>query len=122
MKHLLLLTMFFSFSAFAENYTLSWTDPVEREDDSALARSEISHFTARDANTNAVIIDVIDAALNEIVHNFTKGSHDIVMTATDTDGLESVYSPTVSILSSYNSGYANPPKPLTFQMTKTPPP
>ena len=98
MKYLLPpLLLLLSFNVFAEQHKLTWTEPDQREDNSVLLRADISHFIVRNAGDASIVVPNIAGTLNEFIHDFPTGTHNVVMTTVDTDGRESVFSQIVTI-------------------------
>lgn len=112
-KSILALSLILPFAVNAEQQKLTWMEPNQREDNSVLPRDEISHFIVRNAADASIVVPNIAGTLNEFVHDFPTGTHNIVMTVVDTEGRESVFSPIVTINS------ATSPKSVTnFQSTR----
>ena len=107
MKHLLsLLLLLLSFNVFAADASLTWVAPVEREDNTAFAETEIAEFrvyygiatgdyqttvSVSRPDANAVTPESLTLTLP------TGFTYFFVVTTVDLDGRESMYSTEVSI-------------------------
>lgn len=80
------LTMFVSKIANAEEVTISWNPPIERENNSPLPLSDIASFNIYNAADNTDVVTGIANTITSIVHDFPFGTHNLVMTAVDTEG------------------------------------
>lgn len=95
MKRILLLVLLLSasFSAGAEWWSLDWTNPIAREDNTLY-----DHVT-EGANThimNAKDGSIYKTMLPDVTHyeeNFPPGCYSVALTAEDVDGRVSSYSP-----------------------------
>lgn len=80
---------------------VSWTAPSEREDGSPLSLSEIASFHiyyGSEAGDYQNQIDIDDpSAASAQVEELPSGTYYLVVTAVDTDGRESLYTPEIVI-------------------------
>lgn len=109
MKKLITIAfLLLSFSAWADgDLTFTWTAPTEREDTTPLPVSEIGGFKIYGNNQ---VIDVpIGTATTHTQNYIGRGMTEFMMTAYDTDGLESNMSLPVMINLS-----APPKEPINF--------
>ncbi|MBL4711323.1 MAG: VCBS domain-containing protein [Gammaproteobacteria bacterium] len=101
-SHIVSITLFgVNESNTTANLTLSWTAPSEREDNSAIALSEIAGYkifygATQGDYTNSVNIND-NTATDYTFSNFSAGTYYFVITTIDTDGRESQYSSGVNI-------------------------
>ena len=87
-----LLLFLISFSALADDLTISWDSPTTREDGSALPLEEIDSYTLShsidDVAQPLITTDQNSYTLNDVQN----GTHVFRVLTTDTDGLASPYS------------------------------
>jgi hypothetical protein len=79
----------------AGSFTLRWTEPVSRVDNTALFITEIASFSIHYGTSPGIYpnsIDVDNTAQTLTVNDLPEGTYYVVMTTIDTDGLESTYS------------------------------
>lgn len=94
-----LFIMALAAAASAEEHRLIWDAPIDRENGEAITLEDIDHFDIYNAADGTDVILDIPKNVTEIVHDFPFGPHRLVMTTTDIDGRESVYSNIVEISS-----------------------
>ena len=86
-----------SFTAVAEQHEVSWTAPDQREDNSPLTPAEIAGFNVLNALDGTPFVLAVPGSATSVIYDFPFGQHKVVVTATDTDGRESVYSQIITI-------------------------
>ena len=102
MNYLLpLILLLASFNAYATGIHIGWIAPTEREDATAISLSELGGFkiyygTAPDMYNDSISINDNTATTYALLvpNGFT---YHIVVTAIDTEGRESLYSPAIAV-------------------------
>lgn len=80
-------------TASSGSVQITWSAPTTRADGSALAPTEIDHYSVYEGTTKIMTT----AGLGVTVPNVTPGTHSYTLTATDTNGIESARSAQASI-------------------------
>ena len=79
----------------AGNFTLRWSEPVSRVDNTTLFQTEIASFSIHYGTSTGIYpnsIDVDNTGQTHTVTNLPEGTYYVVMTTKDTQGRESTYS------------------------------
>lgn len=101
--HSIVITLFGAdeVAATTSNITLNWTAPSQREDNSAIALSEIASYNISYGTTSGVYTSTVSitdsSAVSHTFTNFTSDTYYFVITTIDTDGRESQYSAAYNI-------------------------
>lgn len=112
MRYLILLLL--SFTAFADNATVTYDAPTERVDGTPLAPSEIGGFNVYDSQGN--VVKQLAGDVRDFQVTSTSALQSLYVTTVDTVGRESAYSAEVII----PAGVPDPKPIMNIQVTVTP--